>query len=90
MPGGWGTLEELFEAVTWAQLGFHRKPCGLLNVRGYFDALLAFVGRAVADGFLRQAHADALLVEAAPDALLAALATARPPIVAKWIGREER
>jgi uncharacterized protein (TIGR00730 family) len=87
LPGGWGTLEELFETVTWAQLGLHRKPCGLVNVSGYFDGLLAFVGHAVREGFLRQAHADALLVADTPAALLAAFENYRPVSVAKWIER---
>jgi uncharacterized protein (TIGR00730 family) len=90
LPGGWGTLEELFETVTWGQLGLHRKPCGLLNVAGYFDGLLAFVDHAVREGFLRQAHADALLVADSPAALLAAFDEYRPASVAKWIDREGR
>ncbi len=53
LPGGFGTLDELFEAITWRQLGFHDKPCGLLDVDGYFDGLLAFIDRAVDDGFVR-------------------------------------
>jgi len=55
LPGGFGTLDELFEAITWRQLGFHDKPCGILDVDGYFDGLLAFVDRAVDDGFIRPA-----------------------------------
>jgi uncharacterized protein (TIGR00730 family) len=90
LPGGWGTLEELFETVTWAQLGLHRKPCGLVNVAGYFDGLLAFVGHAVREGFLRQAHADALLVADTPAALLAAFENYRPVPLAKWIERGAR
>lgn len=90
LPGGWGTLEELFETVTWAQLGLHQKPCGLLNVSGYFDGLLTFVEHAVREGFLRQAHADALLVADSPSALLEAFGDYQPAAVAKWIDRAGR
>ena len=70
MPGGFGTLDELFEAVTWAQLGIHAKPIGLLNVLGYFDYLLRFADRAASDGFVRAAHRDLLVVASEPAALL--------------------
>ena len=66
MPGGFGTLEEIVEMLTWAQLGIHTKPCGLLNVGGYFDQLLAFFDHARAEGFVRPAHREMLVVE--PDA----------------------
>ena len=61
LPGGFGTLDELFEAITWRQLGFHDKPCGILDVDGYFDGLLAFVDRAVSDGFIRPADSARFL-----------------------------
>jgi uncharacterized protein (TIGR00730 family) len=70
IPGGLGTYDELFEMLTWSQLRIHEKPCGVLNVEGYFDPLLALVGRAVEEGFLREDHAARLLVEDAPAALL--------------------
>jgi uncharacterized protein (TIGR00730 family) len=89
MPGGWGTLEELSEVLTWGQLGFHLKPCGVLNVAGYFDGLLAFVHHAVDEGFLRRGHADALLVADRADALLDQLAAFQPSVVDKWIDRSE-
>ena len=78
LPGGYGTFEEFFEAVTWTQLGIHRKPCGLLNVDGYYDALLALLDRAVSDGFIREANRS--LVVDAPDVptLLGKLETVRP------------
>lgn len=63
LPGGIGTMDELFEAWTWTQLDLHRKPCGLLNFNGYYDSLVAFLDRAVAEGFLRPRHRAALLVE---------------------------
>jgi hypothetical protein len=84
LPGGLGTLEELFEVVTWAQLGIHAKPIGLLNTRGYFDALLAFVERAIAAGFVRPEYRGFLVVADQPDALLDTLERHRPPAVAGW------
>ena len=90
LPGGWGTLEELFEVLTWAQLGLHRKPCGLLNVEGYFDGLLAFLSHTVAEGFVRTEYLDALAVGASPEILLDRLAASVPPRVEKWLDRETR
>jgi hypothetical protein len=87
LPGGWGTLEEFFEMLTWAQLGLHRKACGLLNVSGYFDALLAFADHAVDQGFLRRENRDMVLVAAAPSDLLDRLAHYQPSPVEKWIDR---
>jgi uncharacterized protein (TIGR00730 family) len=63
LPGGFGTLDELFEILTWAQLGLHARPVGLLNVAGYFEALLAWVEHAVSEGFVRHQHVDLLKVE---------------------------
>lgn len=87
LPGGLGTWEELFEVATWGQLGLHRKPCGLLNVHGYFDPLLTFVEHAVAERFVRPEHAAILAVGDSPARLLDVLATWTPPAVAKWIDR---
>ncbi|MBS1170322.1 MAG: family Rossman fold protein [Burkholderiaceae bacterium] len=70
LPGGLGTLEELFEVLTWAQLGYHAKPVGVLNASGFFDGLLGFVAHQVAQGFVRQAHADLILVETEPAGML--------------------
>lgn len=70
LSGGLGTLDELFEILTWAQLGFHQKPCGLLNINGYYDHLIAFLDHAVAEGFVKSSHRDALLVSDSPSALL--------------------
>lgn len=85
LPGGIGTLEELFEAWTWTQLGFHRKPCGVLNTLGYFDALIRFVDHSVAEGYLKQTHRDILLVDADPDTLLDRLERYEPPLIPKWL-----
>ncbi len=89
LPGGVGTLEEIFEMWTWAQLGFHEKPCGLLNVAGYYDGLVSFLDRTVTEGFVRAGHRDMLVVEPTPEALLERFAVYRAPIVAKWVGRGE-
>jgi uncharacterized protein (TIGR00730 family) len=89
LPGGLGTLEELFEVLTWAQLGMHAKPCGILNVAGYYDALLGFLDRAVADRLVLPAHRAMLLVEEKPAALLDRFAGYHAPRVEKWLDREE-
>jgi uncharacterized protein (TIGR00730 family) len=89
LPGGFGTLEELFEVLTWAQLGIHHKPIGLLNTRGYFDPLLAFVDGAIAAGFVRPEYRSFLVVADAPEALLDALARHHPPPMAAWISPSE-
>jgi uncharacterized protein (TIGR00730 family) len=85
LPGGIGTLEELFEVWTWSQLGFHEKPCGVLNVEGYFDGLIAFIDHAVKEQFLRPSHRDILLVERDPGALLDRLSAYEPPNIPRWI-----
>jgi uncharacterized protein (TIGR00730 family) len=85
MPGGIGTLEELFEAWTWTQLGFHRKPCGLLNVAGYFDALIRFADHSVAEGYMSPAHRHILLVDDDPNRLIDRLSTCELPVVPKWL-----
>ena len=74
LPGGFGTLDELFEMVTWNQLGIHRKPCGILDVDGFFGPLLDHIARSVADGFIRADHAATLVVATTPSALLDQLA----------------
>jgi TIGR00730 family protein len=85
LPGGFGTFDELFEILTWAQLGIHHKPVGLLNVEHYFDPLLALVEHCVVEGFVKPAHADLLIVKENPDALLDAFMAYVPPEdVEKW------
>lgn len=85
LPGGFGTFDELFEVVTWGQLGIHEKPIGLLNVGGYFDALLAMVDHAVAEGFVRQPQRELLCVATDPGELLAAMARHRPAPILRWV-----
>jgi uncharacterized protein (TIGR00730 family) len=87
LPGGLGTWEELFEVLTWGQLGLHRKPCGLLNTLHYFDPLLAFVRHSVDEGFVRREHAGMITVADESEELLARLESYEPPVVGKWIDR---
>lgn len=84
LPGGYGTLEEIIEMITWGQLQFHNKPCGLLNVEGYFDHLLAYFDHASAEGFLRRANRDMLLVDADPVGLVQQFERYTAPQVEKW------
>jgi len=89
LPGGWGTLEEIFEVLTWAQLGLHEKPCGLLDVGGYFDELYRFLERAVAEGFVREAYRPMIVLDESCERLLDRFAAYRAPRVRKWIRTEE-
>ena len=89
LPGRLGTIEEIFEVLTWAQLGFHQKPCALLNVKGYYNQLTQFLDHAVAQGFVTETHRKMLLVEEDPQSLLEVMASYNAPAVDKWIGREE-
>ncbi len=90
LPGGLGTFEELFEILTWAQLGFHRKPIGLLNVAGYFHPLLALCDRAVSEGFLSKDNYNLLLAHSEPAALLDVLAASQPQSNQAWISQESQ
>lgn len=87
LPGGIGTLEELFEVYTWGQLGLHKKPVGLLDVDGYYAGLVGFLDHTVAEGFLRPEHRGFLLSGAEVDPLLDAMAAWTPPRVVKWMER---
>lgn len=89
MPGGVGTFEELFEAITWTQLGLHRKACGLLNVAGFYSPLAAFIDQAVSEGFIKPIHRVAIIVDDDPARLLDTLSTVQVPDVPKWIKRDE-
>jgi len=87
LPGGYGTLDELFETLTWAQIGVHAKPIGLLNVGGYFDPLLAMLDRAETEGFIFPEHRRSLLCASDPGALLDAMKNHEPPVeaVKRWM-----
>lgn len=89
LPGGYGTLEELFEVITWAQLGFHRKNIGLFNVAGYFDPLVSLIDHAVSEAFIRPEHRELVIVEQDCASLLDRLNRHRLPEVRKWIGQDE-
>jgi uncharacterized protein (TIGR00730 family) len=88
LPGGFGTFEEIFEAITWSQLHLHRRPCALLNVAGYYDSLLDFLDGAVAAGFIRQDLRDSLIVAGGVAELFAGLADFRPAQSEKWIPKK--
>lgn len=85
LPGGYGTLDELFETLTWLQLEFHRKPVGLLNLDGFFDGLLTFVAHMRDAGFVKPEHAALLRVESDAATLLSSLRTFSPPQLGKWM-----
>ena len=85
LPGGTGTLEELFEVFTWTQLGIHGKGCVLLNVCGYYDGLIAFLDHAVDERFLRPQHREMLMTADSPESALAELEAFEPPVVGKWM-----
>lgn len=88
MPGGLGTLEELFEVWTWGQLGLHRKPYGLLEVGDFFAPLLRFLDHAVAEGFIRQEYRNLLVVDTEPSSLISRMETMSPPALPRWVDRE--
>ena len=89
LPGGLGTLEEIFEVWTWAQLGLHQKPLGFLDVEGFYTPLMHFLDVAMRERFLKDAHRAIAVVERDPEALLRRFDAWRPPRVEKWITREE-
>ncbi|WP_340316691.1 LOG family protein [Rhizorhabdus argentea] len=90
LSGGIGTFEELFEIWTWGQLGDHAKPVALLNVAGFYDKLTGFIADVAAAGFLRDTHRAMLMVEEEPRALIARMQAYQSPVVAKWIGHNQR
>jgi uncharacterized protein (TIGR00730 family) len=90
LPGGFGTFDEFFEVATWTQLGIHVKPCGILDVAGYFAPLLAMIDGAVTAGFVHPGHRDMIIVDEDPGRLLDRLAAWTPVTVSKWLDRTER
>lgn len=85
LPGGWGTLEETFEMITWAQLGLHQKPIGILNLEGYFDPLKALSNLMVEEGFLKESHRSLVLFRSGMEELIEAMETYVPPDLPQWI-----
>jgi uncharacterized protein (TIGR00730 family) len=89
LPGGFGTTEEFCEVITWAQLGIHQKPCGILNIDGFFTSLLQYLDHAVEQRFLRPEHRTMILEDENPSALLEKMRTFHPPVLEKWMDLDE-
>lgn len=89
LPGGIGTLEELFEIWTWAQLGFHQKPCGLLNIESYYDSLIQFLDHILAEQFVKTHHRNMLIVESDPEKLLNQYINYQPVPVKQWVSKDQ-
>ena len=89
LPGGAGTMDELFEVWTWGQLGLHKKPCGLLNIASYYDPLVTFLDHSVSEGFVRACHRDMLVIADTAEEMLSRFTTYIPPTTEKWIERNE-
>lgn len=87
LPGGFGTFEELFEILTWAQLGFHKKPIGILNINGYYDKLIEFIDNAIDQRFVKEEHKEMFIVEECPERLIEKFKTYNAPVIdkAEWI-----
>ena len=90
LPGGLGTLEEVFEVITWGQLGIHQKPCGFLNVAGYYDQLIRFLDYATGQQFIKPEHRATILVDDDHGRLLERMRAYEPPAIEKWIRQDER
>lgn len=88
LPGGFGTIEEIFEIITWSQLGMHRKPCGLLNVCHYYDKLIGFLDHAVSEQFIKSTHRSTILIDECPDTLLDKFESYKAPETTKWLDKK--
>ncbi len=88
LPGGYGTIEEIFEIITWSQLGMHNKPCGLLNVNNYYDNMISFLDNAVSEQFINKTNRSILLLDESPDALLEKFEVYNAPETEKWIDKD--
>jgi uncharacterized protein (TIGR00730 family) len=89
LPGGIGTFEEMFETWCWSQLGYHEKPCGLLDVNGFYTGLSGFIDKVVEEGFLKPHHRAMLLIESEPEALLDRMLAYIAPVTEHWIGEKD-
>ncbi len=89
MPGGWGTFDEFCEILTWAQLGLHNKPCGILNTENYYDTLLAMFDHSVAEGFLKPEYRALMIAAKEPGELVAKMQAYRGKVLAKWIEKSQ-
>ena len=89
LPGGWGTIEEMFEMLTWAQLGYHEKPCGLLNAASYYDHLFAFLEHAIVQKFVKEENRPMIMMDDSAARLLDRFEQYRAPRVRKWISEDE-
>jgi len=89
LPGGFGTFEELCEIITWAQLGFHSKPCGFLNIDGYYDPLIELFDNATREKFVRPEHRRLVLIESEIEKMFDLMVTYKPPDLEKWINKDE-
>lgn len=87
LPGGFGTLDEILEILTWSQLGFHSKPCGFLNIAGYYDRLISFLDYSVQQRFVKQLHRDSILVAGSPEELHRQFMNYKAPAMEKWLDR---
>jgi hypothetical protein len=89
MPGGWGTFDEFCEILTWAQLGLHNKPCGILNTENYYDTLLAMFDHSVAEGFLKPEYRSLMIAAKEPEELVSKMQAYRGQVLAKWIEKSQ-
>ncbi len=89
LPGGFGTFEELCEIITWAQLGFHSKPCGFLNIQGYYDPLVELFDGATREQFVRPEHRKLVIIESEIEPMFNAMKNYRSPVLEKWLDKEE-